>query len=91
MNPASRGGVGWPVAAVVVGLVMSVGGCLPAAVILGIWLSGWKPTPGIIQGVDANPLLSSFFPILLTFAALVLLVSLFWSWVLVRLTRGRRR
>ncbi len=92
MNPASRRGVGSQLAVVVVGWLVSVGGCLPAAAILGIWLSGWKaPPPDIIQGAATNPVLSSLFPILLTFVGLFLLVSLFWSWVLVRLTRGRRR
>src|SRR6266516_4528128 len=67
MNPASRRGVGSQLAVVVVGWLVSVGGCLPAAAILGIWLSGWKaPPPDIIHGAATNPVLSSLFPILPT-------------------------
>jgi hypothetical protein len=85
-------GAGGALAAVVICWLVSVAGCVPAAVILGIWLSGWKdPGPGIIQGASKNPLYSGAGPaMLLSFVVLFVLATVFWSWVFGRLACRRR-
>jgi hypothetical protein len=68
----------------VVGWAVSVVLAMPAAYLLGIWFSGWEEPPSyIVQGASRNPVLSGAgAAIVLTFAGLVLLVTLLWGRVL---------
>jgi hypothetical protein len=55
---------------------------VPAAVIVGIWLSGWEdPGPYMMQGASTNPWVSGAGPaILLTLVVMLVLATLLWSW-----------
>jgi hypothetical protein len=63
-----------------------------AAWIIGVWLSGWEdPGPYITQGASTNPLLSGAgVAIGVTFVVLLVLATLFWSWLLGMQTYHRR-
>ncbi len=89
---ASGRGIGWFRAAIVFGWLVSVVGCVPAAVIVGIWLSGWEdPGSYMMQGASTNPWLSGAgLATVLTFVVLLVLATLLWSWPFGRLTYRRR-
>lgn len=88
MRPAARR---VPVSGVTVfvGWVVSVFLAMPAAYIVGIWLSGWEEPPDyIVQGASLNPFYSGAgAAIVLTFTGLVVLATVLWGWVLVRARR----
>lgn len=79
-------------AAVVVGWMVSFLAAVPVAYVVGIWLSGWKEPPDyIVQGASRNPLLSGAgTAIALAFVVLVVLMTVLWSWVLVRILTDHR-